>query len=193
MFEEQYFNVSLDEINVWTARLTFSLTFFSLLSFFSFWGYSQSFSTLGDFNDSFLEWVISFSVAFFLFLLSIAFGSVLHELIHALFFLPFVSYKLEKLRFGFLKEKMALYVHLKDPISINGFRIGLIMPVLILGVFPIILGLFYGVLSILLFGIVLTVAAVGDLLLLYKTRRLHSDFLIQDQPDDIAILAIEKT
>jgi hypothetical protein len=44
-----------------------------------------------------------------------------------------------------------------------------------------------------LFGIFLTVAAVGDLLLLAKTMRLHSGYMIKDQPDDIAVVAIEKS
>jgi hypothetical protein len=44
-----------------------------------------------------------------------------------------------------------------------------------------------------LFGIFLTVAAVGDLLLLAKTMRLHSGYMIKDQPDDIAVIAVEKS
>lgn len=192
MYKEQFFKVSLDEINSWTAKLTFSLTFLALVAFLSFWGYTDSLSILGDIYESFFNWIGNFLVVIFLFVLSIVFGSVLHELIHAAFFLPSLSYNLKGLSFGYIQDKMTLYVHLKEPVSIIGFRVGLIMPLIILGAFPIILGLFYGYLSILLFGIVLSVAAVGDLLLLFKTRHLHSEFMIKDQPGDIAILAIEK-
>ncbi len=190
MFNEQSIKISLDEIQDWSAKLSFTLTVLTLLPFLFMWGYSDSISFLGNIHESFIQWVGIFLIVILLFIFSLIIASVLHELIHAAFFLPFLSSKFKGLKFGYMKEKMAIYVHLKDPISITGFRIGLIMPAIILGILPIIVGLLFGYLSILLFGIFLTVAAIGDLLLLVKTRNLHSGFMIKDLPDDIVIKSI---
>jgi hypothetical protein len=107
--------------------------------------------------------------------------------------MPFLPSGFRALKFGYKKEYLALYVHLKEPISVTGFRIGAIMPAILLGILPMVVGLLYGYLSVVLFGMFLTTGAVGDFILLAKTMRLHSGYMIKDQPDDIAVLAIEKS
>jgi len=185
--------VNMDEIQKWSARLAFLVMFFGLFAYLLLWELSDSTAILGDIHESFFNWLGAFLLVTALFVLSLVIGSLVHELIHAAFFLPFLPSTFKGLKFGYLKEKMALYVHLKEPISVTGFRIGVIMPAFILGILPIIFGLLYGFLSALLFGILLTVAAAGDLLLLAKTRHLHSGYMIKDQPDDIAVIAVEKS
>ena len=185
--------VNMDEIQKWSSRLAFSVMFFGLFAYLRLWEISDSTAILGDIHESFFQWLGALLLVTALFALSFVIGSLVHELIHAAFFLPFLPSGMKGLTFGYLKDKMVLYVHLKEPISVTGFRIGVIMPAIILGFFPIIFGLLYGYLSALLFGILLTVAAVGDLLLLVKTRHLHSGYMIKDQPDDIAVIAVEKS
>lgn len=192
MDREKLFKISMGEIQRWSVRFTIILFLITILPFLYVWGYIDSARFLGDIHESFVRWIAFFVLTIVLFILSIIIGGFLHEVIHTIFFAPFLPSKFKGLKFGYMKEKMALYVHLREPISITGFRIGLIMPAVILGVFPIILGLLFGYLSILLFGILLSVASIGDLLLLAKTFHLNSTFIIKDLPDDIAVLAIEK-
>jgi hypothetical protein len=193
MVRELLIKISMEEIQLWSARLSFILAVATLLPFIYIWGYSDSIAVIGNIHESFFQWIATFVLMLLLFMLSIIIGGFLHEVIHAIFFAPFLPSKFKGLKFGYMKEKMALYVHLKEPISIAGFRIGLIMPAVILGVLPIIYGLLFGYLSILLFGILLTAASIGDLLLLAKTFHLNSRFIIKDLPDDIAVVAIEKS
>jgi len=193
MKNKQNVTVSIKEIQKWSARLAFLVMFFGLFAFLHFWDLSDSLAILGDIDESYFQRLGPFLLVTALFVLSLVVGSLVHELIHAVFFLPFLPSKFNGLKFGYDKEKLMLYVHLKEPISVTGYRIGTIMPAVILGVLPTVLGLLYGYLSVLLFGIFLTVAAIGDFLLLAKTMHLHSGFMIKDQPDDIAVIAVEKS
>lgn len=185
--------IEMEEIQEWSTRLMVVVLLTGLLPFLMIWGYSDSVAVLGNIHESFFLWAGTYLLYIFLFILALAVGSLIHELIHALAFLPFLQSGLNALKFGYLKEKLALYVHIKEPISVTGFRIGVVMPAVILGVFPMVLGLLYGYLSVLLFGIFMTVAAVGDVLLLAKTVHLHSGYMITDQPDDIAVVAVENS
>lgn len=187
MIYKQSIKISLDEIQKWSAKSSFSLSVLTLLPFLYMWGYSDSITILGNIHESFFQWLVTFLAVILLFILSITIGGILHELIHAVFFAPFLPTKFKGLKFGYMKDKMALYVHLKEPISITGFRLGTVMPGIVLGIIPIISGIMYGYLSVLLFGLFLTIAAVGDFLLLSKTLHVKSGYKIKDNPDDIGV------
>lgn len=119
------------------------------------------------------------------FLIIVLLGVILHEAIHAFFFALFLSTGFQGVHFGFNKEYGIPFVHIKEPISIPGFRTGAIMPLIILGILPIVWGLFTGSLGFFTFGAIFTISASGDLLLLANTRGLPADQKIKDLPDEI--------
>ncbi len=87
---------------------------------------------------------------------------------------------------------MAPYVHIKDSITFWGYRLGVVMPFLILGIIPLLTGLIKGHFFTLLFGLFMKLIAAGDLMLLKKTSQIDSNYLIQDLPNDIGFIAIKK-
>lgn len=125
-----------------------------------------------------------------IFLFFVILGIVLHELIHALTFSLFLPSKLKGVQFGFNKEHGIPFVHIIEPISIIGFRIGAIMPLIILGLFPVIFGFILGHISLTLFGIIFIISSSGDILLINKTRKLNNHQLVEDLPDEVGFKLI---
>lgn len=125
-----------------------------------------------------------------IFLFFVILGIVLHELIHALTFSLFLPSKLKGVQFGFNKEHGIPFVHIIEPISIIGFRIGAIMPLIILGLFPVIFGFILGHISLTLFGIIFILSSSGDILLINKTRKLNNHQLVEDLPDEVGFKLI---
>lgn len=112
-------------------------------------------------------------------------GIALHEFIHALFFSFFLPSRFQGIKFGFDDQHGIPFVHIREPISVLGFRIGAIMPLILLGVIPIVVGMYYGSISLTLFGALFTISASGDLLLIAKSRGIPPDQRIKDLPDKI--------
>lgn len=183
--------VSMDELQSLSLKLAVGLFPASLLLFSYLWGFSDSLAFLGNIHDSLFVWTLKLVQVVSLFVVSLFIGTALHEGIHALFFAPFLKSGFRGLKFGYMAEKMAPYVHLLEPISITGFRIGAAAPGLLVGLLPLIAGLWFGVLSLLLFGLIFTLGAVGDLMLLIKTAHLDTDYTIRDMSDDIGLFAFK--
>ncbi len=112
-------------------------------------------------------------------------GILIHEAIHAVFFSLYLPSKFHGVKFGFNNEHGIPYVHILEPISVLGFRIGAVMPLIILGITPVTLGLYMGSLSLTAFGALFTISASGDLLLIARTKGLPSDQKLKDLSDRI--------
>lgn len=141
-------------------------------------------------SEYFILYLIRITAWALIFLFSVILGIVLHELIHALTFSLFLPSKLKGVQFGFNKEHGIPFVHIIEPISVIGFRIGAIMPLIILGLFPVISGFILGHISLTLFGIIFILSSSGDILLINKTRNLNSHQLVLDLPDKVGFKLI---
>lgn len=130
------------------------------------------------------------SPIFFHIILPLFLGFLMHEIIHAVTFAFFSKNKFRSIQFGYKKDPAMIFVHCKDPIPVWGYPIGVIMSLIFLGLFPLILGLWAGSLLVTFFGILLTSAAIGDLLILQSTRGLSADTMIQDNPEKIGFKTI---
>ncbi|WP_340105572.1 metalloprotease family protein [Rhodohalobacter sp. 8-1] len=106
------------------------------------------------------------------------------------FFLPS---RFKGVKFGFDDQHGIPFVHIKEPISVPGFRIGAIMPLIILGLIPIGFGMTYGIISLTAFGVLFTISASGDLLLIARTKGIPADKKLKDMPDRIGFEIVEQT
>lgn len=181
--------VTMEELQSLSLKLAVGLFAIFFFLFTYLWGFSDSVAVLGNIHDSFLVWALKLLQVVSLFIVSLFIGTALHEVVHALFFAPFLKSGFRGLKFGYMADKMAPYVHLKEPISLNGFRVGAAAPGILVGLLPLLAGLWLGYLSIMLFGLFFTLGAVGDLMLLIKTRHLDSSYTIRDMSDDIGVFA----
>lgn len=111
-------------------------------------------------------------------------GIGLHELIHGITWALFSPSGFRSVRFGVLKEWFTPYCHCTEPLKINHYRLGAIMPAIFLGVVPIAVGIAVGYYRATLFGIFFTVAAIGDFMVLQLLRGEKPDDYAQDHPTE---------
>ncbi len=119
------------------------------------------------------------------------FGILLHEGIHGFFWALYAKKKFTSIRFGVKWEMLTPYTHCSEPLPIVGYRIGAVMPLLILGVMPLFLGFINGSSFLFYFGLIFSLAAAGDLLVLWELKKYSKDISVQDHPTKIGFIIYE--
>jgi hypothetical protein len=119
-------------------------------------------------------------------------GSVfVHELIHGLTWKAFGKRTHVTVAYGFQWKTLTPYAHLKEPVEINVYRIGGFMPGFVLGILPYLLGLVLNNSFLLWFGVIHTIAASGDWLVLWSLRQEKAGSLVEDHPSRAGCYVIE--
>ena len=77
-----------------------------------------------------------------------------------------------------VKKLFTPYCIPKEILKINHWRIAVLMPLLIMGVIPTLISIFFGKIILFLCGVILIVAGSGDLWFLIEASRLKKDSLI---------------
>lgn len=109
-------------------------------------------------------------------------GIILHELLHGIGWTLGSKSGWGTVSFGFQLKTLTPYAHIKQPITARAYRIGTALPGLALGILP------WGIAMLLgsglwnLFGVFFTMAAAGDMMILWIIRRAQPDQLIEDHP-----------
>ena len=138
--------------------------------------------------DSFLNGVVRF-LDWESFLLAILIGVPAHELIHGLAWAWFGKIPFREIKFGL--KALTPYAHCKVPIQARAYRIGGLMPLLLLGVLPYAIGLISGNGWFLSFGLIYILAAGGDLLVLWTLRGIHGEAWVMDHPSRAGCYVME--
>ena len=107
---------------------------------------------------------------------------VAHELIHGLTWVAAGKKPFSAVKFGVDWKTLTPFAHLNDPIEVNVYRIGGIMPGLVLGILPFFLSLITGNNGLLWFSILQTAAASGDWVILLMLRNVKNGTLVEDHP-----------
>jgi hypothetical protein len=118
----------------------------------------------------------------FLFLLLMIGGIVAHEGIHVLSWSAFGRLPLARIRFGFQAATLTPYAHALDPMPARAYRLGALMPALLLGVVPFAAGTALASLPLALYGMIFVFAAGGDLLVLWLIRSVEAHACVLDHP-----------
>lgn len=134
------------------------------------WGAENFFSGL----NSFLRWESL--------LPTLLLGVPLHELIHGTTWALASRKTLGDIHFGFQWKSLAPYAHLKVTVQARTYRAGAIMPAVILGLLPYLMGIASGSAWFTAFGLFFIIAAGGDLVVLWLLRDVHGDALVEDHP-----------
>ena len=79
------------------------------------------------------------------------------------------------------------YTHCDAEIDTSGYRKVLIMPFIVLGVIPLLIGIWISSALVIIFGTTLIVGAVGDLMVMYSIRTLSPKQKIVDHPKLIGV------
>lgn len=99
---------------------------------------------------------------------------VIHELIHGLSWAMFAEHHWKDIEFGFMKQYLTPYCTCGVPLSKGQYIFGALMPLVLLGLIPMLVGILTGSLQTLLMGIIMADAAAGDILIVWKILRYRS-------------------
>lgn len=112
-------------------------------------------------------------------------GIVLHELLHGMGWIIFGRKSFRSLQFGVIWKYLAPYAHCKEPVKVNAYRAGIILPGIAVGIIPGAYGLITGHLGWVIFGIIFTWGAIADFIMWWILRRLESNDLVIDHPREV--------
>jgi len=118
-------------------------------------------------------------------------GVVAHELIHGITWAILGHKPLSAIKFGFLWKTFTPYAHLQEPVEVSAYRIGALMPGLILGILPYILSLLLGDGNLFWFSLVHTSASGGDWLILWLIHNVKSGMQVEDHSTNAGCYVIE--
>ncbi|WP_138431216.1 DUF3267 domain-containing protein [Fodinibius saliphilus] len=143
-----------------------------------------SWSTLG--KD-----LVLFIKDFPLFILAVVVGTFAHELLHAISWVWLDAISWSNIHFGFNWNALAPYVHCSQPIEVTHYRWGVAIPGIVLGVVPYLCALVFHYEWLLGFSLFFTLAAGGDILILWLLRKVEKGKKVQDHPELVGCRIIE--
>ena len=120
---------------------------------------------------------------------------VVHELIHGLFWGLSTPHHFKDIEFGVLRSSMTPYCTCLVPLKKPQYILGTVMPFVILGVIPMIVGIATDNTTLLFLGIVMADAAAGDLMILQKLFSYKSDakeIVYMDHPTEAGGVVFER-
>jgi len=117
-------------------------------------------------------------------------GAFIHEILHAVGFLIFGRLNYSQIKIGIIWKYITPYAHCKIPLKAAIYRIALVLPLLTLGIIPSLIAILLGKSWLLIYGIIFTVLAGGDILVLFIIRRIKGDELVKDHPENCGCYVI---
>ena len=127
------------------------------------------------------------------FVLTILAGTILHELIHGVSWSYFGKKPFHAIKFGFQLKALTPYAHCREALKVRAYRIGALMPGLVLGILPSTIGIVTGNRWLMIFGLLFTLGSGGDLLILWLIRKVHAGEFVEDHPTRAGCYVIEAT
>lgn len=107
---------------------------------------------------------------------------ILHVLIQGRTWKFFGNTTANAIKYTINRSNRAIYVYCKEPIELKFCRLGIVMPVIIVGLIPTLLGILIGNLFIFLFGLFGIVFANEDIAVLWLLRNIKAGSLVEDHP-----------
>jgi len=119
-------------------------------------------------------------------------GIVAHELIHGLTWSLFTKKGFKSIKFGILWEMLTPYCHCQEPLKVKHYILGAITPSIVLGLIPALLAIIMGNGGMLLFGMIFTLVASGDFLIINLVRKENMNDLVLDHPTEAGCYVYRK-
>ena len=142
-------------------------------------------------SDSFYKQANPFLKMFFFFFAYII-GIVIHELVHGIFFAKYATKGFKSVKFGVLWKMLTPYAHCKEPLQIKHYIIALLAPLVLVGILPAILGIVLGNPGLLLFGIIFSGSAAGDIMIYNLIKKENPEDYVQDHPSEAGYYIFRK-
>jgi len=130
------------------------------------------------------DWAIFFFVVFFF--ISI----LLHEFIHAFIFAKYAKKGWRSVKIGVLWKKLTPYAHCSESLKRNEYILAVILPFIIQGLIPIFYSFFTSEILFLIYGIIMSTAAGGDILIFLMLLRVSKKSKILDHESECGFWVI---
>lgn len=184
------FTVSIRKIYILSLIILLFIVVIFLLPYMLIWGESFFTSFRYYVSDRKYQWDSAF---FYLLVLRdlfrislfIIIGAALHEMLHAVLWIFFTKKGFKSIKFGITKSDFSPYIHCTEPLPVWVYRIGTVLPGLVLGIMPAVWAIFTGRFWLLMFGFFFSWAATGDFIILYMIRNLKKNILVYDHPQKV--------
>lgn len=178
--EKKDLSISMLSANLLSLAFAIPLAIVLAWIFILRWGYPQ---LLGGIN-AFFGNLIVFLVIFII-------GIVIHELIHGISWALFAKIPFSAIKFGFQVQTLTPYAHCARPVPVNAYRAGTFMPALILGILPAIVAIIDGSGWLFSLGLIFTISAGGDMVILWILRIVAPEKLVEDHPSRAGCYVLE--
>lgn len=181
-------SISMVAANAYSLLLLFPVALLAV-PYWLIWGdpFSRLASATGDGHLSLVVNtvpVLSFIVVFIA-------GIVVHELLHAVSWVYLGRKSWSAIEFGVVWKTLTPYAHCKEPVEIRCYRWAVALPGIVLGLVPSLIGIITGNGAVVLFGLIFTLAAAGDALILWVIRSVEAGKLVEDHPSRAGCYVIE--
>jgi hypothetical protein len=118
-------------------------------------------------------------------------GIILHELLHGAAWAYFGQKPLSAITFGVHWKPLTPFAHCRETLTVQAYRIGALTPAIVLGFVPALLSVFGGMPWLFMPAILFSVAAGGDLLIIWLLRKERSTSLVLDHPSRAGCLVYD--
>ena len=116
---------------------------------------------------------------------------VLHEGLHGIVW-AIAAGGFHKIKFGFNREMLAPYTHCKIALSKPAYIAGGIAPLFLMGIFPAIISFLAANAYWYLLSLICIFTSAGDVLSCYHLLMVPNGFKIQDHPEKLGFIIIER-
>ncbi|GHT74729.1 hypothetical protein AGMMS50262_08320 [Bacteroidia bacterium] len=178
-YRQERLTIDIVWANIFGVLILIPIAFIFGLPYYLIW--KDTFSL--DAFDEFVSKHIGFSFPLIAFAVLVL-GIIAHELIHGIFWAQYAKNGFKSIKFGILLKMLTPYCHCKEALKVKHYIIGAVMPAIILGIIPSIIAICIGNIGLLAFGIIFTMAAAGDFLIINLLRKENKEDWVQDHPSE---------
>jgi hypothetical protein len=157
--EKSELTIEPAQANIKAVALMFPIVAMVVSPYYILWKHAITLDSLKSFKDNNPTWM---AYGTMIALGVIIIGIVFHEIIHGITWSRFANGGFRSIRFGILWRELTPYCHCEETLLVRHYRIGTIMPAIILGIVPSLMAYFTGNVWLIAFGVFFTMAAAGD-------------------------------
>ena len=118
-----------------------------------------------------------------------------HELVHGYTWSRFTPNGFNDVEFGIMRDSLTPYCACLVPLPRTSYVIGALMPLFVFGIVPLITAFCTGLVPLFWLGILMTISATGDVMIVAKALRYKSasdDVLLFDHPTEAGSVLFER-
>lgn len=137
------------------------------------------------YGTSYREALYSNPLLLLYFMLAMIGMVISHELIHGLFFALYADSNFKKIKLGILWKFLTPYCHCEEAIKAKQYGIVLLMPTILLGLMPLLIGFVISNFFVFSLGIMMILGGIGDIMAFRMVQKVSADTLVMDHPNKV--------